>query len=108
MPTRAPCKPKPISRPRLILAPGPDDEGSVVIYSKREPHGSTYFLRLLRTEWGRGFTLEKAADWPDAAKYAVNINGDGYDSCECKGFCKTGGCKHVLAMRSLVENGELP
>ena len=63
---------------------------------------------------GRAFLLHRdpaaiAQDGPDADRcYGVFVHRNGQDHlCECKGFASHGRCKHVDALRGLIETGRL-
>jgi hypothetical protein len=62
---------------------------------------------------GRGFLLHRddqaVADDPDGVeRYGVFIARNGQDHlCECRGHAAHGHCKHVDALRFLVEGGHL-
>lgn len=78
-----------------------------------------YLLReLTGCAFGRGYTLLKIEGEGDAEAvsevYHINLNGR-ESVCGCKGFEKWGlacdqgrGCKHLAALRCLVEAGRLP
>src|SRR4051812_30625061 len=59
---------------------------------------------------GRAFVLEKIGAGTDkeAENYACFVARNGQDrSCECKGFLRTGGCKHLASLAALLANGWL-
>jgi hypothetical protein len=63
---------------------------------------------------GRAFLLHRAPaaiarDGPHAdSRYGVFVHRNGQDQlCECKGFARYGRCKHVDALRRLIEDGHL-
>lgn len=63
---------------------------------------------------GRAFLLHRdsaaiAKDGPDADdRYGVFVHRNGQDHlCECIGFARHGRCKHVDALRRLIEDGHL-
>lgn len=58
---------------------------------------------------GRGFNLGKIGDDVRVEEnYAVFCGRrPGADTCECRGWVATGGCKHLRAVRDLVNAGQL-
>jgi len=69
-----------------------------------------YFLRVIPTDFGRGFELTKF-DTEDAADgekvYHVHLDAELGDSCTCKGFIHRDKCKHVDAVKTLVALGKV-
>lgn len=66
---------------------------------------SRYFCQRIPADFGVGVRLEKfGAEGGDS--YDVNI--DHRSSCECRGFCRHGRCKHVDACKKLLAEGKLP
>ncbi len=63
---------------------------------------------------GRAFRLHRhpdaiADEGPDADRcYGVLVHRNGQDHlCDCKGFARTGRCKHIEALRGLIDDGHL-
>lgn len=63
---------------------------------------------------GRAFLLHRTADAIDAGgleadeRYGVLISRNpGNDLCECRGHASRGYCKHVSALRGLIEAGHI-
>jgi hypothetical protein len=69
--------------------------------------------RIGSIEWSgwRTFGLEKLSPGEDRSRdrYACLIAGDtpGDDACQCEGYVANQRCKHLAALRALVEAGAL-
>lgn len=94
--------------------PNPDGDfspvaGALVIESKRS--SDAYAVIEFPCSWGRGFTLAKKTCGTDKTESSYNLcispHGEPHDSCCCKGFSATGGCKHRAALRALIANNWL-
>src|SRR5262245_35492853 len=85
-------RPRPARSVSLLVRP----EGSVgVVRITVGDDRADYFLTELAADFGRGFLVEKiGTDSDEPAAYHVNLDG-GKRSCECKGFCRWGHCKHA-------------
>lgn len=88
--------------------------GLLVIQSPKK--FARYSLVEFPADGGRGFHFVKLAGGtdPEADSYSVFIAdprpadaGYAHDGCECKGFLHTGHCKHVAAVRAILENANL-
>lgn len=90
-----------------VVGEGPG-EGVLTVTTKRAV--STYGVREIETAWaGRAFRLDvlRGGTDPESESYDVFAAADGRtDHCDCKGFAYGRGkpCKHLLAVRALVEN----
>lgn len=58
-----------------------------------------YLFRHIPTDWGRGFELRKVGTQD---VYHVNLDDNGFDDCDCKGFVAHQRCKHVAALRRIA------
>lgn len=68
----------------------------------------TYYLaRRIASDWGTAFELEKQDAQGTAETYRVCLAGRD-STCDCKGHCYRGHCKHVLALQALAAHGRLP
>jgi hypothetical protein len=69
-----------------------------------------YFLEEIGAAEGRGFQLTRiATEKEPEAIYHVNLNdSDSQHSCDCKGFCRWGHCKHADSLLALLQRGKLP
>jgi hypothetical protein len=71
-------------------------------------------LEEVPTPLGRGFLLRRsetdmAKDGPDAEPYySVLIANPQDETCSCRGYQSHGHCRHVSAIRGLIENEQLP
>lgn len=67
---------------------------------------SRYAVLELPPTWGRRFRLTK----PDRAVYhcLLAFAGPEHDRCECRGFEAGFRCKHLEAVKALVENSLVP
>ncbi len=90
-----------------VIGEGPG-EGVLTVTTARAV--STYGVREIRTAWpGRAFRLDviRGGTDPESESYDVFAADDPRGShCDCKGFTYGRGrpCKHLLAVRALVEN----
>jgi hypothetical protein len=70
-----------------------------------------YYVRELPAADGRGFEVEKIdlqVALEDRTAYHVYLAANGQDrSCECRGFCRWGHCKHSDGLSALIANGKL-
>jgi hypothetical protein len=73
---------------------------------------TNYRITAVPADFGCGFELTKclmvqvvAGVWEsrDGERYHVNLAG----TCECKGWCKAGRCKHLDGLRKLATLGLL-
>jgi hypothetical protein len=69
-----------------------------------------YCLKELTVDFGRGFELtkfdtEEAADGDHV--YHVHLDAQLGNSCTCKGFIHRDKCKHLDALRKLIEVGKV-
>jgi hypothetical protein len=82
-------------------------QGLIVVTVGAEEFG--YWYDRLRHADARAFRLTKflTNQRPgEPAEYDVAV-GPGVGSCECKGFCRHGRCKHLDAINALIERGSL-
>jgi hypothetical protein len=107
----APRKPK-SKKQRYARVLGYLEQGGehVVRIEERGPRSSkdnTYYLSQIGSDYGTAFRWEKfACEGGDV--YHVNLgDADNAPSCDCKGFCRFGYCKHLSCTRVLVERGKL-
>lgn len=64
-----------------------------------------YHVRRIEADQGQAFEVTKVnLQEPDV--YHVNLDGLAC-SCECKGFLRWSRCKHVDALRTLTERGNI-
>jgi hypothetical protein len=96
MPTKVLDTPPPL----LLRRPDKHGRGGILVIVKGRL-STTYDLRLIPADWGRGFELRK---WQKGLSviYHVNIDDEGHDSCDCLGHTQHGHCKHVEAIRALM------
>jgi hypothetical protein len=70
-----------------------------------------YRVTEIGVEGGRGFQLAKVAGGSDAEEtgYSCFITTAQffYSSCDCKGFTRFGYCRHVTALKRLLNDGTL-
>src|SRR5262245_58431047 len=89
---------------RLLLeSTGPGDPHVVSLTVGKET--AEYFVWPVPSAWGKAFKVEKLA--ANAEVYFVNLDG-AQSTCECKGFCRWGHCKHRDGLQVLVDKGLLP
>jgi hypothetical protein len=81
--------------------------GLLTIDTKRSR--AEYLLAEFHATNGRAFHFAKLTSGtdPESESYTVLCvkPGHGYDSCECRGFHRHGHCKHVEAVKAILENG---
>lgn len=93
----------------LAWEPSGRGEGALTVDTARAR--TLYLVREFVTPWaGRAFRLEvvRGGTDPESETYDVFAGRDPRaDRCDCKGFVYGRGkpCKHVHAVRALVENG---
>jgi hypothetical protein len=97
-------RPKPARFVRLCIKPEGTAPGIVRLTVGKQ--GADYFLTAIPADFGRGFLVEKMGIDRDAARYAVNIDGD-RRTCECQGFARHGHCKHADGIAALLAAGRL-
>lgn len=69
-----------------------------------------YALTLLASDFGFAVRLHAACGdrlAAGASSYDVVISDDGCDHCDCIGAARYGTCRHLQAVRELLERGEL-
>lgn len=69
-----------------------------------------YVVSEFPADVGRGFVLAKTSRGTDGDSSSYHVfaaKHRGNDSCTCKGNVYQGTCKHVDAIRALIENGWL-
>lgn len=94
---------------RVTWTPCESHPGVGVVTIGTDRGHTEYALVETETDWaGRAFALVKiGADGEDVEQYSCFV-GDAVDSrCECRGFQRWGGCKHLSSLRRLVESGEI-
>ena len=85
--------------------------GCLIVSTRRDI--TTYAATEFPADGGRAFRLVKLIGGTDrtVGAYSVFIatpGGGEYDTCECKGFLASNShCRHVSAMRAILENAEL-
>jgi hypothetical protein len=66
-----------------------------------------YDLKEIPTDFGRGFRLDKCAEGTgsdrDSNSYDVHLDEQLGDSCTCRGWCYKSKCKHVAAVKTLIQ-----
>jgi hypothetical protein len=77
----------------------------VLLHLERGRESHHYYLSEIPSDWGQAFRLEKFAT-QGGQSYDVLVD-EGYGHCGCMGYEAHGHCKHVTALRQLVERGEL-
>lgn len=78
--------------------------GTLTITGKR--NHCRYLVEEFGCDRGRGFVLFKLDDGSDKTeeRYGCFAGGNGSGHCECKGYHATGRCKHLQAVKALIEN----
>lgn len=67
-----------------------------------------YIGRQIPADFGVAFALEKQDAEGTAETYHVNLGGaDSWPTCDCKGFCYHGHCKHAEGLLALRKTGRL-
>ena len=81
--------------------------GTLTISGKRS-HCS-YRIEEFPADAGRGFVLVKLDAGTDASEghYAVYVGPRSTTICECRGYYAVGRCKHVVAVLTLIDAGQL-
>ena len=95
------AKKSPLRLVRLLTAPTPEEPGILCLTTgKKQAH---YVFQEIPCEiGGQAFAIHGLGI---GVLYHVHV-GEGTDcSCECMGFLRHGRCKHVMALRALMENG---
>src|SRR5687767_4194107 len=95
----------------LVWEPATDNAfspvaGALTITGKR--CHCRYQVEEFPADHGRGFMLFKLDAGSDKTeeRYACNV-GKFAKMCECRGFTATGACKHLSALVTLIEAGQL-
>lgn len=95
---------------RVAYTPCESHPGAGVLTIATDRGATEYALVETETDWaGRAFALVKiGADGEEPEQYSCFV-GSAVDSrCECKGWLRwQTPCKHLLALRQLVESGEV-
>jgi SWIM zinc finger len=88
---------------RLLCPPGDDGVG---VFSISEGTKESYytFREVPCDIGGRGFALHRMGLGP---LYHVRVGTARDYSCECLGFLRHGRCKHLAALITLVETGQV-
>jgi hypothetical protein len=98
-------KPRPKPARSIRLKVKPSAQGRCGIVSIAVGQDTTdYILNVIPADWGQGFELDNL---DNAELYHVNLDGQGHDSCDCKGHLRHGHCKHSEGIRALVKAGKL-
>jgi len=92
---------------------GPD-RGTAIIDQKGKGHIGEYRVEEFACDGGRGFTLRKLAGGSDPTTESYDVflpfeetadAGFAWETCDCHGFERFGHCKHVDAIRAIVDRG---
>ncbi len=100
---------KPVER-SAMFEPSKPGQGRLIITAGHQ--SDAYLLTEVGADFGRGFRIEKQSD--DSDGYYVLIGSEIDTRCDCKGFLAHGlgahgaGCKHIAAIRWLIDAGRLP
>lgn len=91
---------------RVAYTPCESAPGAGVLTIGTDRGATEYALVEQDTDWsGRSFALVKiGADGDEPEQYSV-FCGLPHMLCDCRGFERWGGCKHVEAVVALVKNG---
>ncbi|HEY2908670.1 MAG TPA: hypothetical protein VGI99_00400 [Gemmataceae bacterium] len=88
---------------------GPD-RGTAIIDQTGKGKIAEYAIVEFHADGGRGFRISNRAGGADA--YAVFLpfeeladSGMAFESCDCRGFERFGHCKHIAAIRAIVDRG---
>lgn len=81
------------------------------VYEDGKAEADAYEIREIGSDCGRGFRLTKTTTEGEGLDarivrgntYECHLAGDGQQSCGCKGFAFRGTCRHVEAIRSLID-----
>jgi hypothetical protein len=74
-------------------------------FAGRKDVTSNYYLTEWPSDFGRGLCLERFETQGEGC-YDVNLYGE-HSTCDCLEFTAHGHCKHVAALQSLQERGQL-
>jgi hypothetical protein len=96
---------KPFHRSVRLRAPPSDDNPFAIIGITVGTKADDYYVRPIASDFGRAFRVEKVLD-PERAAYHVCLNGR-ESACDCLGHARYGFCKHVSALKALVQAGML-
>jgi hypothetical protein len=67
-----------------------------------------YRVERIPADFGKGFSITKVVGevGPSSdAKHQVCIGNDGVDSCSCPGHVYRGHCRHIAAIKVLIQRG---
>ena len=116
--TRTPARPQP---PLCLAARVSRVHGGKYLLGIESPgrkKGTTlitpYLLEPVATPLGEAFTLHKLTSEGHYTNERYDVlladgaNNEHFDRCDCRGHTAHGRCKHVLALRTLRAEGELP
>lgn len=97
----------------MVWEPSDDQTGyiptaGVLTLTGKRTH-CRYKVEEFPADHGRGFMLFKVDAGSDETeeRYACLVGAHGNRACECKGFIHAGHCKHVTALATLIEAGQL-
>jgi SWIM zinc finger len=109
MELRRPCaadvvaKKSPKRLVRLLAPPTPEEPGVLCITTGKTP--THYVFQEIPCEiGGRAFAMHSLGM---GVLYHVRIGSGSDCSCECLGFLRHGRCKHVLALRALMDSDRI-
>ncbi len=89
---------------RLLSPPTLEEPGVLCITTGKKP--VHYVFQEIPCEiGGRAFAMHSLGI--DGVLYHVRVGSGNDVSCECMGFLRHGRCKHVLALRVLMENDRI-
>jgi len=107
-------KPRQRSKPERTMKVGEPTNGVVAVAVTEGKTTAGYYVQEIAVDFGRGFHVEKFStdSGSDASErsYDVHLDKALGDSCTCKGFIyhKHGKpCRHIAAVRTLVQLGKI-
>lgn len=94
---------------RIAFTPSstaPVAAGVLVISNDRT--AQEYALVETETDWtGRAFALVKIDGGDSEPETYAVFCGKSENRCDCRGFTRWSNCKHILAVRQLIADGEI-
>jgi hypothetical protein len=94
----------------IDFAPAAEGSGGLLVVKQKRVY-TTYAVSEFPTGWdGRAFALTKLTEGSDPTeeRYFCFLARNGQDRrCDCKGFSYAGHCKHLSALATLIDAGQL-
>ena len=94
---------RPVNRSVRILARPDADGRHAVLAITVQGKTTEYLVDRVVSDWGRCYAV---ANLTNGNHYSVMLEEDGR-TCDCKGFCRWGHCRHADGILALVKAGRI-